>query len=194
MPTNLQLPSQLSDLREHYLLAYRKFLADNTPRIGDLSPETLIFLPGPEDVPEPHRLFRPDAVWRGTDGQPQIARIDAPSPPIVPPTTLDAGGTPVSLYPFAWDDCPVSFSHPDFPWPDLHNWLYLHIDRHAQFPADPSGLHGVIHSVSPPESRGSRHYLYVDLGSAPVSALADLIDLLTSRGATRIAFGNPAGH
>lgn len=110
---------------------------------------------------------------------------------MIPPTQLEAHGVVVSLQSFGWDDCPVSFSHADFPWGDLQEWIALHIDRHGQFPADASGLHGVIHSVSPPETRGARHYLYVDFGSAPVDAVTDLIELLTTRGATRVTIGHP---
>lgn len=80
-----QVPPQLADLREHYLRHYRQYLAEHGPRIGDLSPEALVLVAGPaaaDEVPESHRLFRPDAVWRGPDGQPVVARIDAPSPPL----------------------------------------------------------------------------------------------------------------
>jgi hypothetical protein len=192
-PTPTQLPPQISDLRDQYLRAYRQYLADNRPKLPDLTPELLALVGTAEDVPEHHRLLRPDAVWRGDDGKPAFARIEPPPLPTFPPIHLTAANnTQITVHPFPWDDCALSFSHPAFPWPKLADWITLHIDRHGQFPPDDAGLHGVIHSCSAPESRGSRHYLYLDFGSAPASAVVELIDLLATHGATRVTIGAPA--
>lgn len=192
MPTTIQLPPQIADIREQYLRAYRQALAEHRTRVPELSAEVLVLVAGTEEYPEHHRLLRPDAIWRGADGQPAVAHVEAPANAAFQPVQVDANGVQVMIYSLPWDDCPLSFSHPAFAWPEFVDWLTLWIDRHGQFPADEHGLHGVIHSVSPPETRGNRHYLHIDFGSAPVSALAELIELLTKRGATRIAFGQPS--
>ncbi len=144
-------------------------------------------------VPELYRMLRLDLLQM-VDGKPQPGQVEFGQVAAFAPVALiAAGGAAVTVSPARWDDCLVRFSHASPPWPQIEAWLARWLDREEQRPKDADGLSGVVHSMSEPRTQGSRHYLFVDFGSAGPEALVELLELLAGSGATRVGVSSETG-
>jgi hypothetical protein len=97
-------------------------------------------------------------------------------------------------------DCQVFIS--DFAWDALslaaqgvppsafdstcREWFLRWFDMDDSNPASALGLYGVVHFMSDPVDDGVQIKAHFDLGSAPVAALAELIEELASKGASAV--------
>jgi len=133
------------------------------------------------------------------DGRTLPQRVAAPWPhpfPVPAPVSLVLeDGVTVLFEPFAWDDAEIRIegrqARPD--WQPLRLWFLDWVNgRQTDVAPD---LSGAVHGLSGPWPQRAAApvtaswRLGVDFGSAPVSALAGLIEALARSGAARVHFG-----
>lgn len=101
----------------------------------------------------------------------------------------------IEIQRLSWDFLSLTVS-PN-PGPDcsdeLRRWFLKWFDPEDANPAGENGLFGVVHFISDPEIIGDTTRFFIDLGSAPTAALADLFDELTRLGFEHCFIGAPPG-
>lgn len=98
-------------------------------------------------------------------------------------------GGKATVTPFQWNDLCVLFSldRPPVNWVPVRRW-YLDAFQ-ARFDEDSPDFRGTIHALQGPEkAEDGRWRMRIDLGSAPVEVLHDLVDMLTMLNATAVEF------
>jgi hypothetical protein len=133
----------------------------------------------------PFRLYRADMASNTEDG-PKLQDVNPEGYLNFNAITESISETlQVTLNPIAWHgvdfDCDKVLTVSD-----LEGWAMRWLDVEDEHIQDSVGLQGVIHSVTAPELQGSRTEFSVDFGSAPVEALKELLDSLSSIGATSV--------
>jgi hypothetical protein len=104
------------------------------------------------------------------------------------PIHFKLGATSVQLQPFVWDwlslrieglsDTQASGA--------LIDWFLQWFDEEDENESDEAGLQQVVHFMSDPQIIGAGLKLTIDLGSAPVEALEDLLFALSDAGAVQL--------
>lgn len=125
-----------------------------------------------------------------TGGCRLIQRVESPAPLIFAPVTLvEADGFVTTLAPFRWDAAAIvaEAAQPRPNWAPVRRWfLEWFQSRYADVAPD---LAGAVHSLTGPEPAGLRWRFTVDLGSAPIECISDLIGAFVATGAGRIQIG-----
>ncbi|WP_175884399.1 hypothetical protein [Burkholderia sp. BCC0044] len=124
-----------------------------------------------------------------TAGQP--AMIDSTTQLDFEPFAFELETAAVSIRPFVWDWATIeaeglgeSTANDAFK-----AWFLAWFDvDDANTPAE-DGLHGIIHYLSEPVRTEQGWRIHADLGSAPETAVEDLLFRLVDAGATRISIG-----
>ncbi|MEL6678057.1 MAG: hypothetical protein AAFQ51_05075 [Pseudomonadota bacterium] len=98
-------------------------------------------------------------------------------------------GAPVSISPFRWNALPIYVVVGDqgTDWQPVRHWFLEAFQ--PRFEDDTPEFHGVIHRCHGPVAKGSGWTFEVDLGSAPVDCLTDLLTALDACHATKVSLG-----
>jgi hypothetical protein len=184
----LDLNEYIREARTQYLDRLRVVMRQCRAEHPDAFPEVLAVSPEKVELklPEVFQHSRLDVAWR-EEGKPKGMQIRVDQP--VDPESREfhvLGGGVIKLRHFRWDQSTFSFFRSSPPLAEMEKWLTRWFDLKETFPADEDGLHGVVHQMSYPISRGTRHYFTLDLGSAPVEAMRELLAVLIESGATRL--------
>ena len=182
----------ITSAREGYLAAYREAIRQQRKKLAKLQVEALVTPAGAEHVPEDFRSFRADLLWQ-QDGKPMVGALDAGA--------AGVGGMCDTVYPdgqrvgvlfLRWDDCEIQCT----PAIDVNDallmWLREWSDRADANPVDADGLHGAVHSATPPQGSpdGATVVFAVDFGSAPPEAFVALVAALFGCGVRSIQVGS----
>ncbi len=179
METLLQ---KAASARQQYI---EHFLASLTElRRIDATAVELLVKPNGRANPEPFCLCRVDAI-SGAPDSPKLYRFAA---------DLDAAGWDLeesfdgmllAVDSFSWESLVLTFGLPGFDLFQLGDWYARWLDvAEAQQPDD-HGLSGVVHDLSWYSKEDGQWRLIVDLGSAPISALEELLHRLRDLGVDR---------
>ena len=114
---------------------------------------------------------RPDSV--------RVIREDTPA--LVSEATVEVSGIPVRIRQFTWDHfelrvAGVSRTGNLVP---LLNWFDRWFDRVGRRPGMAGGVRGVVHSLTGPIWNGNVMTLEVDMGTAPMDAMVDLLNAVS---------------
>ncbi|MEM7566628.1 MAG: hypothetical protein AAF321_05290 [Pseudomonadota bacterium] len=93
---------------------------------------------------------------------------------------LEAKGVPAPA--------PVASDEPD--WRPLRRWFLEWFQ--SRFSDEAPDLDGAVHALQGPDRVSGGWRLRIDLGSAPVEAMSDLVAALEATGARRVRIGDPA--
>lgn len=109
-----------------------------------------------------------------------------------PVTLVEPDGFVCVITPFRWDAAAVRVeaegaAEPD--WGPVRRW-YLEWFQ-SRFSDEAPDLEGAVHSLAGPETVPGGWEFVIDLGSAPVETLADLIGAFAATGVERIRIGEP---
>jgi len=97
----------------------------------------------------------------------------------------------ITIHEIAWDYLRISaISPPVGDWEALRKWFLRWFDVTDENTSDKDGLSGVVHFISDPEIHDDGFQFFVDLGSAPIDAVSDLLDCLVSMEVTACTFGS----
>jgi hypothetical protein len=139
-------------------------------------------------------LNRIDMVWR-EHGETQLANAEFDS--ITDNDESRASeignvqfeGITVRWLSFRWHTCAVKLTPPPTTWVPIWAWFDDWFDIDDQKPVDIHGLGEVVHSVSRIEERDGSCQFVVDLGSAPVSTVVELLRACRNAGAHTVMLG-----
>ncbi len=166
-------------LRDRYVSFYRQAIA-NLGSAPNLAVELLI-RPNGRNTPEPFCLTRLDAI-HGPVGKPNIDRF-ADSLECAPKESfMLSDGLEVHQEDFSWEACRFTFSLAEFDVRTLRDWLLKWLDPDETRRPDASGLSSVVHDLAWSQTEPDKWCLDLDFGSAPVSALEELLAQLSSAG------------
>lgn len=145
---------------------------------------------GPERIPEIHRLWRTDAIWR-EQGKERVVEFEL-DPPVefAPIREVHPTGVLVTMHPLVWNACEFHFSEPAAALDAVGRWHAKWIDEADSRPQDQHGLAGVIHWLRQPIRNGNRVNLLVDFGSSPASAFHELIAAFADSGVSALTVGS----
>jgi hypothetical protein len=122
-----------------------------------------------------------DSVTVGTERIPSFAPVEFEW----------SGEFRVRLTPFAWDYCELRLTPTIADPAHLRAWFEHWFDPEDSRPEDENGFKRVVHFMSDPEVRDGATTLLVDLGSAPVEALEQLLDAARASDYTTAQIGQP---
>jgi len=171
----------LNAVREHYLGKYRAAISRYRERFDPSAAEVLFELSG--DAPLVYRYYRADLASGAVD-PPNFTEVNPESHLEFEPTRLTHEGLEVLLSPFVWNGLEVRIEPPIPTDEHLRAWATRWIDPDEQAETDSDGLGAYVHSVTVPESDGRSTHLSIDLGSAPVSSLLELLAIMRQCGAS----------
>lgn len=133
---------------------------------------------GPASIPEKHRLWRADAIWK-VNGSTQPVQFELDSATAFAPITESQPcGVKLTVHPFVWNACKFHFESNVSSWDAIDRWHAKWIDENDNKPQDQHGLAGVIHWLRQPIHDGTHVNLLVDFGSAPTDAFHEMITAL----------------
>jgi len=172
-----------------YLARVRDHIAKER---GNVACELLISL-NVETLPYPYRYFRTDVTCKLADGTPKVfeARLDLD--PEFEGTGFSFDGLVVEVYPFTWSAVHILFDKPFETLAPVEEWITRWLDVDGKNQENKLGLSCVIHSFTRVDQSGGWWHLAGDLGSAPVEALIEFINLLASEGMSKIIIQSPPG-
>jgi len=170
--------------RAGYLAFYRRV-------VDDLSAEPHLALevlakPNGRTSPAPFCLTRVDAILGGAEDPRPQRFADALGPSRAEVFVLKSG-LQVDLTSFSWEALRLRFTGEEFRIEVLETWLRNWLDSDEKREPDSSGLAGVVHDLSWNELEPKAWQLDIDLGSAPLAALSDLLGILHRAGVTQVA-------
>ncbi len=119
-------------------------------------------------------------------GEPET--VDADSRLTFDPMEVKHLSCAITIEPFTWDWATVIVQGITVVEMSaiVGEWFYRWFDAEDTKAPDADGLLGVVHFASDPVEREGAVETTLDLGSAPVEALQDILKLLAERGATQI--------
>ena len=169
-------------------LQHEKYLNFFVQSISELSigkkvfaTELLIEL-NDESLFKPYNLFRIDAIGKNEE-QDENSIFDIQLDPISDDKKIhwQNNSTSVTINSFNWNDCQITIDELNHDL--LERWIlkWLKVDSETQ-----EGLETAIHHCTKPGVAQNNSVLTVDLGTAPVEALIELINDLSLNGAKDI--------
>jgi hypothetical protein len=174
---------QAARRRDRYLSFYRRSIEElkTEPSFG----VELLVQPNGRTTPAPFCLMRIDII-SGGPATPQIRRIaDSVEETSSSVTFQLPSGVQVQQRAFSWEALRLKFSGPRFKIESLQGWLTRWLDVEEVREPDSSGLSGVVHDLAWTTDQGTWQ-LDVDLGSASIEALEDLLSGVATAGVTSI--------
>jgi len=99
----------------------------------------------------------------------------------------------VHLLPFSWDSLPIRFEPGFAPdWEPLRAWFIRWFQEEEDGgDSDEGDFLGAVHAISDPVSDEQGVVLAIDMGSAPLEAFEELLDVCEALGAQHVLFGDP---
>lgn len=145
-----------------------------------LAAEVLV-KPNGRDTPEPFCLARVDALT-GDLASPRVLRFAESRARPVGVAHRIHGDLLVLVESCSWESLTVAFEHAGFDVGMLADWYERWLDVRELRQADADGLSGVVHALAWSSGSGGKWRLSVDLGSAEVGALTELLGVLEHAG------------
>ncbi len=182
----------LQGIREKYVGHYRAILRAKRDEGVQCTPEVWV-RPNvePDRQGPPHPLCVDIMVQE--EPQPSIVLIAGEATAGSLMATMYTGEVPVKVYAAVWESLPLWVRIPDPDWSMLDSWQQKWMDVNRAPMDDEDGLGGVVHYLGRPVAEGGGYLYELDLGSAPVDALLELLDALVAMGAIEIEVGRSDG-
>ncbi len=182
-------PEQLNEARQQYLSAIKSEI----PRLKDQYELTI-----PEVALElPNRGASPFCYWvvdigcrNGDNFVPVEINLDT-----VSNINYSAGSTcgTVRILNLNWNDAIFSINGNPSDVLGFEAWVVRWLDLDETRTPDDDGFRGIVHGVTEPQLLNGFWGFSVDLGSAPVDALIELIELLQQGGISEISIHTDTG-
>jgi len=171
-------------VRERYLQALLEALTDFMAEHEPAAAEVMFELE--RDEPLPYRLYRADMAT-SVDGQARVHDLNPSTHLSFEPFGIDwSDHATVAVSPFTWNDVGLHFNI-RLPAEPIEQWALRWLDLEDAFEQDEHGLQSVIHSIVREDGDDGSTLLNIDFGSAPVEALAELIELGMQMGASHVS-------
>lgn len=134
---------------------------------------------------------RADTIPAEGDATGQPSMVDSTSQLEFEPFAFDLETAAVSIRPFVWDWAAIEADGLDesAAVDAFKTWFFAWFDVNDENTPAEDGLHGIVHYLSEPVRTEQGWRVNADLGSAPETAVEDLLFRLVDAGATRISVG-----
>jgi hypothetical protein len=173
---------QAARLRHRYLTFYRRSIEEFKSEPG-FAVELLV-QPNGRTTPVPFCLTRIDII-SGESDAPRVRRIADLQEEASSVNFWLPSGVQMQQHAFSWEALRLRFSGPQFKIESLQGWLTSWLVADEVREPDSSGLSGVVHDLAWATEQGMWQ-LDVDLGSAPIDALEDLLAGISGAGVTSV--------
>ncbi|MFN8393984.1 MAG: hypothetical protein U0176_04850 [Bacteroidia bacterium] len=130
-----------------------------------------------------YKLLRADYAWQEGEGW-QLTEIALDRFLDLPTMEFQRGECKVVVEPFHWNRCNLIVDCERVDREALVTWATHWIDMDEERPRDENNLKQAIHYMTPPGYPLGKMGLGVDLGTAPVRALLELIRLISAEKGT----------
>jgi hypothetical protein len=187
-PDGDRVRSYLAAVRGSYLDAFKRAVEDAKVEAQKSSRKLIIEAAASvesaagasDDGALPYRL---DVVHLGAGGAVQPTVVGPGHDLPWEPEAAQFGDFLAEIEPFVWHTCVVvGEPAPEADkWTQLRDWFLRWFQREGHSGEKPFG--GVVHFMSEPQVDGDALRVQVDLGSAPVDALVDLLEVFGKMGA-----------
>lgn len=171
--------------RDRYVAFFRRVIDQSMAVEPTIAVEILV-QPNGRASPPPFCLIRVDVLLGGASA-PRIQRVADEIGEELPRRHRLSSGLEVHQTGFSWEALRIVFSAEGFQIDFLRAWLQLWLDPGEVRRPDSSGLCGVVHELAWSYLELDRWQLDVDLGSAPLLALEELMDVLAGAGVRTVA-------
>lgn len=131
-------------------------------------------------------LYRVDYAVVGDDSQTKIEELSPDTYIDHAIATFETSKLQIELHPFYWHGCKMTVLKPGLLADRCIQWAEKWIDLPEVNSTDINGLSNVIHSISISHPKNDQLEISIDLGSAEVRALEELILLAEETGAEKI--------
>jgi hypothetical protein len=185
----MMLDELLSEIRTEYVETFRAVMSDEsaTGRVqvecealneaGQLVTEGKLKLPIRYDL----------AVFGG--GSVRLVRVDSARRLMFAPVRLQRRDVPVTVESFQWDWCVIQLGSAKvaLDTEPLRQWYLRWFAERED--SRGSALLEVVHFLSDPEESAGSMRLFADLGTAPTTAVVELLDACVAAGAETVTIG-----
>lgn len=174
--------------RNDYVGALESCLAELRKTSPEAVAEVLVEVNSPE-IPRPFRLTSPDII-SGPASDPKISRVVKDE--VVHSTPLEAslsGGAKLLLHPLRWDNFEICLTGKISDWEPYEAWVNKWLDVAEVMAPTAADFSGLIHQASMPWEQGGKWHLLIDMGSADLDALNELLGVFQTIGAEFIEIG-----
>jgi hypothetical protein len=171
----MEIKELLERHREYYLNHFGQALTKEKEKPG--AAELLIELNKQGDEPnEVYRMYRFDFM-RKENGAPKPVEFNLDGHLIHETVEYDIGEQKILVNPLVWNGTELILDIELKDWTDYEDWARKWLDLNDENEIDQNGYSGVIHNISPPEPIQQGTGVSIDLGTAPVDALTELIEI-----------------
>ncbi len=135
---------------------------------------------------EPNELFkyyRLDYLKKDENGENRIVEFNTDGYLDHEPLEFEVGNSRIEINPFVWNNCEIFIDNDLNDWNEFHEWIKKWIAIDDEYAQDENGFSGLIHNVTRPIEENSRITTAIDLGTAPVEALTELLEVFLNDGA-----------
>jgi hypothetical protein len=174
---------QAANARDRYISFYRRAI-DNLKSAPNFAVELLV-QPNGRNTAAPFCLTRLDAI-HGSTGEPEIERIADGIERGAMDSFRLSDGLEIRQEDFSWEALRLTFSLKAFQIQTTGDWLRKWLDTDETREPDSWGLSGVVHDLAWSHKEPDAWCLDLDFGSAPLSALQELLTLLSAVGIERV--------
>lgn len=174
--------------RDDYVSALESCLAELRKTSPEAVAEVLVEVNSPE-TPRLFRLTRPDII-SGPASDPKISRVVKDETiQFAAHEAMLSQGVKLCLRPFRWDDLKVCLAGRISSWESYEAWVNKWLDVSEILAVSGADFAGVIHQASMPSEQDGRWHLVIDMGSAGLDALNELLGVFQTIGAEFIEIG-----
>lgn len=175
----------LERYRTHYLTYFKEERARAQKQHGGAGGSELLFAADTYVPEELYKLLRGDYAWQ-TGERWHLVEFHQDALPDLPTEEFEMGECKLLVRPFYWNRCTVNVHCDRFDREALVAWATHWIDIDDERPRDADGFKQAIHNVTPPSYPLGKFALIVDLGTAPVRALSELLRLFAMEQGTTL--------
>ena len=171
----------IEKVRNQYLSNYSDAIESYKQRHDDITTELLLEVPSDESD-KLYRLYRIDITYES-----QLVDINTDTYLNFEPfeVTID-DELSIQVHPFYWNALEIYGALDLDKLSEFRQWANKWIDPDDQKETDEDGFSGVIHGVTRPEKQGNLWMTSIDLGTAKIKCVWDLLKILKDAGLNEV--------
>lgn len=182
----------LQHAHDTYLDRYRRVLHAKRQEGMDCTAEVWVDPKVPPGKPKlPHPLCIDILVQRGEERTMEMVADPSGQGALI--DTIQIGQVPATIYSTHWEDMAVWFRCAEPDWARLGPWQKKWMDVNRGRGDDDADFCQVVHYLGRPVAEGGGHQFEMDFGSAPPTALMELLQCFAEMGASEIELGRSDG-
>ncbi len=136
-----------------------------------------------EEPNELFRFYRLDYLKKDDNGENKIIEFNTEGYLSHEPLEFKIGDSRIEINPFVWNNCEIFIDNDLNDRDEFYEWIKKWIAIDDEYTQDENGFSGLIHNVTSPAADNGWITTAIDLGTAPVEALTELLEVFLNDGA-----------